>query len=191
MEIFFGNTVLIASIVALIVIGFMFFVLTGQKKQAVHANLNRSEIPEQNELGKNDQVYEIDNKVKSKAEEILDQFDELELIQKIYKLLVLEEIYLQQGLTVGEFAKKLGVQARIVTQIFGELYGHSFKELTNMYRVEYAKERIEEGFLDHYTMEALGQKAGFSSRTTFFNVFKKEIGVCPSEFWKNYLTQAA
>lgn len=191
MEIFFGNTVLIASIVALIVIGFMFFVLTGQKKQAVHANLNRSEIPEQNELGKNDQVYEIDNKVKSKAEEILDQFDELELIQKIYKLLVVEEIYLQQGLTVGEFAKKLGVQARIVTQIFGELYGHSFKELTNMYRVEYAKNRIEEGFLDQFTLEALGNKAGFSSRTTFFNVFKKEIGVCPSEYWKNYLTQAA
>lgn len=191
MEIFLENTALIASLVALIVIGFMFFILTGQKRQAMHANWNRFENPGQNELGKVDPIYESENKIKSKAEEILEQFDELELIQKIYKLLVLEKIYLQQGLTVGDFAKKLGVQARIVTQIFSELYGHTFKELINMYRVEYAKEKIEEGFLDHFTMEALGQKAGFSSRTTFFNVFKKEIGVCPSEYWKNYLTQAA
>ncbi|MDO8966195.1 AraC family transcriptional regulator [Algoriphagus sp.] len=121
----------------------------------------------------------------------MEQFDELELTQKIYQLLVIEEIYLQHGLTVGEFAKKLGVQARIVTQILDNLYGHSFKELTNMYRIEYAKERIEEGFLDSYTLEALGQEAGFSSRTTFFNVFKKEIGICPSEYWKKYLAQAA
>lgn len=191
MEIFLENTALTASIVALIVTGFMFFILFGQKKHAFDANLNRLEIPEQNELGKIDSINESENKIKSKAEEILEQFDELELIRKIYKLLVLERIYLQQGLTVGDFAKKLGVQARIVTHIFGELYGHTFKELINMYRVEYAKERIEEGFLDHFTMEALGQKAGFSSRTTFFNVFKKEIGVCPSEYLKNYLTQAA
>lgn len=124
-------------------------------------------------------------------ENVLDQFDELELTQRIYQLLVLERIYLQQGLTVGEFAKKLGVQARIVTEILNKLYGHSFKELTNMYRVEYAKEKIEEGFLDLYTVEALGNEAGFSSRTTFFNVFKREIGVCPSEYWKNFLAEAA
>ncbi|WP_168171890.1 AraC family transcriptional regulator [Algoriphagus sp. A40] len=129
--------------------------------------------------------------IRSDFENVLDQFDELELTQRIYQLLVVEEIYLQQGLTVGEFAKKLGVQARIVTEILNKLYGHSFKELTNMYRVEYAKEKIEEGFLDLYTVEALGNEAGFSSRTTFFNVFKREIGVCPSEFWKNYLAEAA
>lgn len=130
-------------------------------------------------------------KVKDKSEDILDQFDELELTKRIYQLLVLEKIYLQQGLTVGDFAKKLGVQARIVTQIFAKLYGHTFKELINMYRVEYAKRMIEEGFLDYYTLEALGNDAGFSSRTTFFNVFKKEIGTCPSEYWKNYLVEEA
>ncbi|HSF55287.1 MAG TPA: helix-turn-helix domain-containing protein [Algoriphagus sp.] len=130
-------------------------------------------------------------KAREKYDDVLDQFDEQELTQKIYQLLVLEKIYLQQGLTVGEFAKKLGVQARIVTQIFDKLYGHTFKELTNMYRVEYAKERIEEGYLDLYTLEALGHEAGFSSRTTFFNVFKKEIGTCPSEYWKSSLENVA
>lgn len=134
---------------------------------------------------------DFQGKIKDGSQDILNQFDESDLIRKIYKLLVLDKIYLQQGLTVGEFAAKLGVQARIVTQIFEKLYGHTFKELTNMYRVEYAKERIEEGFLDHYTLEALGYESGFNSRTTFFNVFKREIGTCPSDYWKSYLAQVA
>lgn len=191
MELFTENTLLISGILALILLAVVFFVLDRQKKQRVALKLNELEIPVQVEAEATEEGDLIKGKVKSKAEDVLDQFDETELIQKIYKLLVLEKIYLQQGLTVAEFAKSLGVQARIVTQIFGELYGHTFKELTNMYRVEFAKERIEEGFLDHYTMEALGQEAGFSSRTTFFNVFKKEMGVCPSEYWKNHLKQVA
>ena len=156
----------------------------------------KSKTPEKSQLtfsvsSKLVEAEEANSEVKSKAEDILEYFDELELTKRIYELLVLEKIYQQQGLTVGDFAKKLGVQARIVTQILDKLYGHTFKELTNMYRVEYAKERIEEGYLDLYTLDALGKEAGFSSRTTFFNVFKKEIGICPSEYWKNYLAEAA
>lgn len=123
----------------------------------------------------------------SKVSNILEEFDKLELTRKIYQVWVQERIYMQPGLTVREFGKKLGVEARIVRQILDSLYGHTFKELTGMYRVEYAKQRIEEGFLDEYTLEALGQESGFKSRTAFFNVFKKEIGVCPSEYWKSYL----
>lgn len=176
-------TILALSIVAAAVVGKVIYVLLrGNDKQLIEET--QSVAPQLNEpLETNDE--------EEKSDRVLDQFDEVELTRRIYELLVVEEIYKRQGLTVGEFAKKLGVQSRIVTQIFEKLYGHTFKELTNMYRVEFAKQRIEEGYLDLYTLDALGKEAGFSSRTTFFNVFKKEIGICPSEYWKNYLAQAA
>ncbi|MDP3198633.1 MAG: helix-turn-helix domain-containing protein [Algoriphagus sp.] len=184
MELITAPYFLISGIVAFALTSLIYFFLTERE------NTTYSE-PELIQLESNEGVDKFEKTTKQKSDDVLEQFDELELTQKIYQLLVIEEIYLQHGLTVGEFAKKLGVQARIVTQILDNLYGHSFKELTNMYRIEYAKERIEEGFLDSYTLEALGQEAGFSSRTTFFNVFKKEIGICPSEYWKKYLAQAA
>lgn len=155
---------------------------------------NKIDFSDSKGLRTSEQMESIEIQIENEEQKTLDvlnQFDESELTGRIYELLVLQGIYRQQNLTVGEFAKKLGVQARIVTQILEKLYGHTFKELTTMYRVEYAKERIEEGYLDTYTLDALGKEAGFSSRTTFFNSFKKEIGICPSEYWKNYLKEAA
>lgn len=183
--------ILVFSVAGVMLLGWKFFLRPRLARNNSALNVIELEAELIKDLTGEVVEEEEDLPIKSKPEEILEQFDELELIQRIHKLLVLEEIYLEKGLTVGDFAKKLGVQARIVTQILSELYGHTFKELTNMYRVEYAKTRIEEGFLDLYTLEALGQESGFSSRTTFFNVFKKEIGVCPSEYWKNYLEKAA
>lgn len=184
MELITSPYFLLSGILAFVLTGLIYFCLTESEN-------NTTSESELFQLKSKEGFEKVEKNAKQKNNDVLQHFDEVELTQKIYQLLIIEEIYLQPSLTVGEFAKKLGVQARIVTQILEKLYGHTFKELTNMYRIEYAKDRIEEGFLDSYTLNALAQEAGFSSRTTFFNVFKKEIGICPSEYWKKYLAQAA
>jgi AraC-like DNA-binding protein len=40
--------------------------------------------------------------------------------------------------------------------------------------------------LEKFTLDSLGNEAGFSSRTTFFNVFKKEMLINPSDYWKKF-----
>ena len=119
------------------------------------------------------------------------QLDEFQLTKRIFDLFGEEKIYQNHGLNVGEFADRLGVKPRVVTQVLAKLSGTTFKELTNLYRVKFAVEKIEEGYLEKYTLEALGSEAGFNSRITFFNVFKKEMGVCPREYWKKCLSIAA
>ncbi len=64
--------------------------------------------------------------------------------------------------------------------------GKTTRELINFHRVKYAKEKITSGYLDQYTLDALGKEAGFSSRTTFFNAFKKELGQSPTAFWTDF-----
>jgi AraC-like DNA-binding protein len=157
MELFTEYTLWISSLIGVILIGLLPFNLLIKKKQHVAPewgaveNLSNAVVSFDRHRGQEEEN-------KSKGEDILQQFNELELVQKLHKLLIVEKIYLQKGLTVAEFAIQLGVQARVVTQILGELYGHTFKELINMYRAEYVKERIEDGFLDQYTLKALGQE---------------------------------
>lgn len=134
------------------------------------------------------QTNEVEDQDESSDQVIMDDFM---LTKRIFELFVREEVFKVQGLTVAQFAKRLGVNSRVVTRVLDKLAGHTFKELTNAYRVKYAAEKIEEGYLDRYTMDALGKEAGFNSRVTFFNVFKKEFGVCPKEYWKKTMSAAA
>jgi AraC-like DNA-binding protein len=38
---------------------------------------------------------------------------------------------------------------------------------------------------DDYTIVSLGLEAGFNSKSTFYNAFKRKFDVSPSEFRKN------
>jgi AraC-like DNA-binding protein len=78
------------------------------------------------------------------------------------------------------------VSPKSVSYTINREFGKGFNEFLNQYRVEYAISKIEDGYLDDYTLEALGEISGFNSRTTFFNAFKKEMGFSPSEFWKKF-----
>lgn len=97
-----------------------------------------------------------------------------------------EQIYRQQGLTVGDLAAMLGVTVRDLPWYFRKRFSSDFKTLVNDSRVGLAKTKIEEGYLDDYTLEALGEYCGFSSRTTFFNAFKRKYGRSPNEYWKAF-----
>ncbi len=126
----------------------------------------------------------------SNGEKVIDEEFCFEPNEKICSELVhlfnSEEIYREKGLLVTDISKRLGVSVRELPHYFRYLFDSDFKNYVNEKRVDLAKERIEEGYLDQYTLEALGDYCGFSSRTTFFNAFKKKYGKSPGEFWKAF-----
>jgi AraC-like DNA-binding protein len=58
------------------------------------------------------------------------------------------------------------------------------------HRKKQATKLIAEDFTKNQTVEALSQQAGFSNRTVFNSVFKKQTGVTPTFFIANYKKQA-
>jgi AraC-like DNA-binding protein len=114
------------------------------------------------------------------------ELSESEVRERLTKLLEQDQIFLIQGLLVSDFAKELGISSRYLRGVLDRFYGKSFKDLINLHRVKYAKRKIEEGYLNKFTLDSLGKDAGFSSRTTFFNVFKKEMLINPSDYWKKF-----
>lgn len=104
----------------------------------------------------------------------------------ILNLLEEDKVYLEVGLDLSSFAKHLGIPKNQVSHVINNEFGKRFNELLNQYRIQHAIQLIEAGYLDDFTLEALAEQSGFNSRITFFNVFKKEKGISPSEYWKGF-----
>ena len=112
-------------------------------------------------------------------------WDPVEIRNQIDFLFSQEEIFKQKGLTVADLADLIKVSPKELPSVFKHLFNSDFKTYVNEYRVNFAKKLIDEGYLGNFTLEALGEYSGFNSRITFFNSFKKHIGVSPSEYRKN------
>ena len=61
-----------------------------------------------------------------------------------------------------------------------------FTDLRTDCRIGYAKKLLMETDLTKTTLESIGKKAGFRSRSSFYNTFKDEVGCSPGEFWENH-----
>lgn len=58
----------------------------------------------------------------------------------------------------------------------------SQSDYLNLMRVIHALTLLNNGYLDNYTIETLGEKCHFNSRTSFYRHFKKHMGVSPAKY---------
>ena len=57
-----------------------------------------------------------------------------------------------------------------------------FTTLRTQLRIKYATNLLDAGQADELSMDGIGKKAGFSTRSNFYNAFKTETGMTPSEY---------
>ena len=58
----------------------------------------------------------------------------------------------------------------------------NYYDYLNDYRIEEFKRLVDKDEYSKYTLTALAELCGFSSRTSFFRYFKKVIGITPNEY---------
>lgn len=124
---------------------------------------------------------------KSTSVDLVNDFGEykLDLNQRLQSLFEIEKIFLRNNITAYDLAVLLNIRARDLSVLIQDTYNCSYRELINKFRINYAISEIEMGYLDKRTIESLAFDSGFNSRITFFNAFKKETGVSPSEYMKS------
>jgi len=121
--------------------------------------------------------YSIENKskyapVKQKNEHII----------QIENRLVNQKGFLDPSVTLDKIAEELHLSKSHLSRIFNAEMQISFPDYLNKLRVEEAKSHLQNPDFANYTLIAIGLEAGFNSKTTFNNVFKKVTGMTPSDF---------
>lgn len=102
----------------------------------------------------------------------------------IASLMLENEHYLDDDLTISGFAMKTGVSARKISTIINQDFKKNFNEWVNEFRVTRAKELMEKDKENKFSIEGIGAKSGFKSRSAFYAAFRKELGCTPGEFRK-------
>lgn len=104
------------------------------------------------------------------------------IMRKIEAIMKKERPFTNPKLKIGELAAMAGTTAHALSFIFNQYLQRSYYDYVNEYRVNEFKRLSRELDMSKYTLSAVAEKCGFSSRASFFRHFKSFTGQTPSEF---------
>ena len=90
--------------------------------------------------------------------------------------------YLDPELTLIDLAEQVSIRRNLLSQVINNSVGDNFYNFINKFRVQEVKELIRKDLNRQYTILALAQDAGFNSKSSFNNIFKKITGLTPSQY---------
>ncbi len=89
-----------------------------------------------------------------------------------------KKVYLHPELNMDYLSKQLKIPKYQITEVLNTEIGKNFFQFVNSYRVDAVKEMLAAPQLK-YSIEAIGYECGFSSKSSFYTVFKKITGKTP------------
>jgi AraC-like DNA-binding protein len=87
-----------------------------------------------------------------------------------------------KDLTLADLAERLSTTPHKLSEVLNSQLEQTFYDFVNGYRVRYVQNRIGDEAVKHLKILALALDAGFASKSTFNDVFKKHTGRTPSDY---------
>ena len=120
--------------------------------------------------------FELSEKQDQKTEELCKRIDILMLQQEIFR---------DKDLNLKSCSSILEVTTHKLSSILNNYYHQNFVDFINTYRINNIKCKLaQHDTMLNFTIEALAYDAGFSSRSAFYNSFKKLVGMSPVAYLK-------
>jgi len=85
---------------------------------------------------------------------------------------------------IATIAHKMEVHPRRVSNAINTVSGKNFNNFVNELRVKKAIELLKNQELKQFSIEGIGYKVGFRSKSVFYAAFKKITGTTPVKFKK-------
>jgi len=104
---------------------------------------------------------------------------------KLNHLIGIEQVYIDNELTLESLAKKMRMPMHHLTQLFNMHLGENFNQYINRYRVEYACVLLQDRGIT-MSIEQIAFKSGFNSKVSFNRHFKNITGSTPKEYMHTY-----
>lgn len=101
--------------------------------------------------------------------------------QKIVFLFEQENVYLSPELSMDTLSDHLKIPKYQITEVLNTNIGMNFFQYVNFYRVEAVKKMLTDP-KNKFSVEAIGYECGFSSKSSFYTVFKSMTGKTPVSY---------
>lgn len=92
--------------------------------------------------------------------------------------------YLSPKLNLGDLSKSTGISENQLSQIFTRHLQSNFYTFINQYRLKAFEQQLSEKGTAQYTIMALAESSGFSSKATFYKAFKAHYNMTPTAYMK-------
>jgi len=123
----------------------------------------------------------------------LSDFEEdpfLKLSDRIKEYFENEKPYLNPDFSIAQISLKLNVPQNHVLYCVNSIFKIKFSKLKTKLRVEQTMVFLQESVHSNITIDGISQLAGFSSRSSFYNAFKEETGITPSDYLKSIISNS-
>lgn len=105
-----------------------------------------------------------------------------ELLERLGAIMTTRKLYRSPGLTPRALGRALGMTPHALSQLLNRYAGESFAAYVQRLRVEEAGRLLLDPTRANLTVDAIGQEAGFPSRSTFHSAFRRATGMTPAQF---------
>ena len=166
---------IIAVFIALAFIGYIYYQRKRKAKQTKNIQIQLPEDVQEPE--KQEKTVELKYKTNKISTEECQR-----LTEKLEALMHRDKPYTNPDLKIADLATMLGRSAHTLSYLFNQHLNRNYYDYINDYRIEEFKRLINEDEYSKYTLGALAELCGFSSRASFFRYFKKVTGITPNEY---------
>ena len=105
---------------------------------------------------------------------------------ELSELITRRKLYKQPRLSVKEISDLTGLSIKDISSAFSEGGGMNFNRYVNLKRIEEVRKSLEAAVKKKTYLE-VAFECGFNSKSSFNSVFRKELGVTPSQYTRQYL----
>lgn len=114
----------------------------------------------------------------------LGEHESRQLRAALVALMTSERPHRDPDLTLPALAERLGSTPHKLSEVLNRELSQTFYDFVNAYRVDEVRARLVDPSAKHLNILALGLDAGFASKSTFNQAFKKITGQTPSAYRK-------
>ena len=105
--------------------------------------------------------------------------------KRLVQFLQKKKPYRDPQLSLVQLAKMLQYSPRKLSQVINENSGQNFNIFINHFRVEEAKEMLENDDFQNLNHLGVAKEVGFNSKSTFYKSFRQITGTTPAKFQKS------
>lgn len=131
--------------------------------------------------GERKRLYRHDDTNKYKTTRMT-QAECTELYKKLVAYVEQSRAFKNPELKMGDIASDIDMTPQSLSYLLNQFLHTSYYDFINEYRIEEFKRLAADRQYSQYTLSALAELCGFSSRASFFRSFKKSTGITPNEY---------